>query len=266
MVLADTHCHLNFNLFQEDLARVLENAWQGGLRRILIPGVDLDTSRKAVALSARYTQLYAAVGVHPNDAQTWDEHSLAELKELAQHPKVVAIGEIGLDYYRDLVPGPLQQSVLEAQLALAAELQLPVVIHSRHSIGDVWPRLSAWHQTLVEAGSPLQHYPGVLHSFEDDIQTAKEAIQRNFFIGVTGPVTFHNAHQRQQLVAALPLESILLETDAPFLAPHPFRGKRNEPAYLPLIAEKVAELQQKPVPVVAEATYNNSTTLFSWGS
>ncbi len=265
-MFADTHCHLNFNLFQEDLAQVLESAWQRGLRRILVPGVDLDTSRQAVELSAQHAQLYAAVGVHPNDAHTWDERSLAELKELAQHPKVVAIGEIGLDYYRDLVPGPLQQSVLEAQLALAAELQLPVVIHSRQAIAAVWAHLSAWHQTLIESGNPLQHHPGVLHSFEDDVQTAQAAIQRNYFIGVTGPVTFHNAHQRQQLVAALPLESILLETDAPFLTPHPFRGKRNEPAYLPLIAEKVAELQQKPVSVVAEATYNNSTTLFSWGN
>ncbi len=179
-------------------------------------------------------------------------------------PKLVAIGEIGLDYYRDLFQA-LSSNPFGSPVGLAAELQLRWSFTAARPLLRV-AHLSAWHQTLIESGNPLQHHPGVLHSFEDDVQTAQAAIQRNYFIGVTGPVTFHNAHQRQQLVAALPLESILLETDAPFLTPHPFRGKRNEPAYLPLIAEKVAELQQKPVSVVAEATYNNSTTLFSWGN
>lgn len=265
-MFADTHCHLNFNLFHEDLAQVLENAWARGISRILIPGVDLETSRQAVEMSGLHVNLFAAVGIHPNRAMTWKEHSLAELKELAQHPKVVAIGEIGLDYYRDRVPGALQQSVLHAQLALAVETNLPVVIHSRHSLQDLLSRLLAWQEMLAKTGNPLQHRPGVLHSYEGDLESAMKAIEHNFFIGITGPVTFHNARQRQQVVAALPLESLLLETDAPFLTPHPFRGRRNEPAYLPWIAEKVAELHQKTAAEVARVTYHNSNTLFSWGN
>jgi TatD DNase family protein len=260
----DTHCHLNFNLFEADLAPVLERSWQSGVRRILMPGIDLATSRQVIELSERFPWLYAAVGIHPNDALTWDSQTLHELRLLAQHPRVLAIGEIGLDFYRDRAPRDLQQDVLLQQLALAAEIGKPVLIHTRNSLSDAWSTLETWQQQLLRDHSPLANRCGVLHSFDGDLETARMAIEHGFMIGISGPVTFKNAPDRQKLVAALPVDGLLLETDAPFLAPQPVRGRRNEPAFIPLIAEKIAELHSQSRAAVAQITTRNSERLLGW--
>lgn len=231
-----------------------------------MPGIDLETSRQVISISERHPNLYAAVGIHPNEALSWDEQTLSELRAMACHPRVLAIGEIGLDYYRDRAPRELQHQILQFQIELAAEIEKPIIIHSRESIQDLWPILSSWQSNLAHHRSPLARHPGVLHSYDGNISTALKAIEQSFMIGISGPVTFRNAPIRQELVAALPLESLLLETDAPFLTPHPMRGKRNEPAFIPLIAEKIAELHAQPRPVVAEITTRNAHRLLGWRS
>ncbi len=265
-LLTDTHCHLNLNTFQDILEPVLQRAWERGIGRILIPGIDVETSRSAIALAERHPSLYAAVGVHPGDASTWTGDTLAALRELARNPKVAAIGEIGLDYYRDRSPRPLQRQVFQAQLELAAELQLPVVIHNRESFEDVWNALSDWQARLLSAGSPLSGRPGVLHSFDGSAAAARQAIEKGFFIGISGPVTFKNARERQALVTGLPLDYLLIETDAPFLTPHPYRGRwPNEPAYVAFVAEKIAELQGLPLETILKTTWQNAAKVFKWG-
>jgi TatD DNase family protein len=264
--LTDTHCHLNLNIFGEDLPELLERAWQQGVGRILVPGIDLATSRRAVELAGQYENLFAAVGIHPGDANTWNDGSLAALRRLAYSPKVVAIGEIGLDYYRDRSPRPLQRQVFHAQLALAGELGLPVVIHNREALEDLWAALADWQERLARAGSPLAGRPGVLHSYDGPLAAAQRAIERNFFIGISGPVTFKNARERQEVAAGLPLDRCLIETDAPYLTPHPYRGRRNEPAYVASIAEKLASLHRQTLESTLQVTWENAACLFDWGA
>jgi len=186
------------------------------------------------------------------------------LRSLAQQSKVVAIGEIGLDYYRQRAPQHLQKEIFERQLELAAELGLPVIIHSRQAAKEHLNILVAWHKKLSNNNLPIANRPGGWHSFSGDIQTAITATQRGFFIGVNGPITYQNALEHQSVVSQLPLEHLLLETDAPFLPPHPFRGQRNEPAYLEVIAEKLASLHHTTPIVVARTTTQNAERLFAW--
>lgn len=239
--------------------------------RILNPGIDMASSREALALSDTYPELYAAVGVHPNSALTWDKNTLGELRELAMHPKVVAIGEIGLDYYRDRAPRDVQLRAFELQLGLAAEIDLPVVIHlrnrsveDRRAALDVLDLLTTWHAALDSSHSTLAERPGVLHSYSDSLEAAKQAVQLNFWIGITGPVTFKKAEELRKIVKALPLERLLVETDAPFLTPHPYRGKRNEPAYVRFVTEKIAQVRELPNKTVADITTENAKRLFHW--
>jgi TatD DNase family protein len=171
-----------------------------------------------------------------------------------------------LDYYRDRAPRELQRKVFERQLELAAESRLPVVIHNRQAIDHVLEQLLAWQNQLTQQGSPLANLPGVLHSYEGSLTNADQAIAGRFSIGISGPVTFRNAPDRQQLVKELPLDRILLETDAPFLAPHPHRGRRNEPAYVRLIAQKVAELHAVDLEAVAQESTRRASQLFNWGA
>ena len=265
MRLTDTHCHLNLNTFLEDLPGFLERAAQAGVARVLVPGIDLQTSRVAVELAEQHSMLYAAVGVHPGDAATWNANTLSELCDLARHPKAAAIGEIGLDYYRDRSPRPLQREVFEAQLQLAGELGLPVVVHNRDSFSDLWNMLEDWQAGLAKIGSPLAERPGVLHSFDGTLTDAQRAVEKHFAIGISGPVTFKNARERQETAAGLPLESILIESDAPYLTPQPFRGRwPNEPAYVRFVAEKIAELHQISVEAAAQITWDNAAQLFHW--
>ena len=230
----------------------------------MVPGIDLETSRQAIQLSERDPRLFAAVGVHPNDCAGWTDANLRVLRELAAHPRVRAIGEIGLDYYWEETSHELQAEVLRAQLTLAEELNLPVVIHNRESFHDLWPILEAWQQHLTQVGSALAETPGVLHSFEGEIAQAKAAVNQHFLLGISGPVTFKNARARQDLVAAMPIDALLIETDAPYLTPDPFRGRRNEPAHVVRITDKIAELQQQRLERVAAITARNASRLFRW--
>lgn len=259
----DTHCHLYFEQFDQDRQSVLSRAWDAGLVWILNPGIDLETSQAAITLAnAHPGKISAAVGIHPNFGRPWTDIILPTLREQALQPGVVAIGEIGLDYYRQHTPPDQQRTMFIAQLQLAAELNLPVIIHNRDSTSDLLVILKDWHRELVSTKNPLSHYPGVLHSYTGGLDSAKVAISMNFFIGISGPVTFKNAPERKSITQRLPLEHLLLETDAPFLAPHPHRGKRNEPAFIPLIAMEIAKLHKKTPQQIAETTYTNARKLF----
>lgn len=259
----DTHCHIDFDRFDKDRVEVLIRAWDAGLVWILNPGIDIETSKAAIDLSkSNPGKINAAVGIHPNYGKTWSAEMLEELRELSTEPEVLAIGEIGLDYYREHTPHDQQRKMFEAQLSLAEERELPIVIHNRESTQDLLDILRTWVEGLRQSNNPLASHPGVLHSFSADLETAINAVKLNFFIGISGPVTFTNAPDRKAITAEIPLEHLLLETDAPFLAPHPHRGKRNEPAFIPLIAEEIARLHKTSVVNVAETTFRNAMRLF----
>ncbi|MBN2048533.1 MAG: TatD family hydrolase [Anaerolineaceae bacterium] len=260
----DTHCHLNLDSFNEDLGDVIRRAGEQNLYRIMIPGIDLEICRSAIQFSEIFDQCYAAVGIHPNDATLWDESTLPELRKLAAHPKVRAIGEIGLDYYRDRAPADRQRAILRDQLDLAAEVNLPVIIHIREAMRDAYEILFAWQEHLAAEGHPLATLPGVLHSFPGTFEDAKPALDHHFMIGISGPVTFKKAVEKHDLAANLPLDAILLETDAPFMTPKPHRGKRNEPAYIPYIAEKIADLRETTIDEIAAHTALNAQRFFRW--
>jgi TatD DNase family protein len=263
-VLVDTHCHLDFNRYDLDRDQVLKRARNSGVRRIINPGINLESSQTVIQLSENHAEVFAAVGIHPNEALSWNSETLAQLSGLAQHHKVKAIGEIGLDYYRDRAPRALQKRIFQEQLDLAAELNLPVIIHSRESLEDVLAILEDWFHSLLETEIDLVNHPGVLHSFSGDEQAAKKAFSNNFFVGVTGPVTFRNAGGLRDIVQRLPIDNLVIETDSPFLTPHPHRGRRNEPANVKLIAEKIAELKQESYNNIAEITTANARRLFKW--
>jgi TatD DNase family protein len=270
-LLTDTHCHLNLQSFDEDRPAVVERAAQAGIGRILIPGIDLETSHSAAALAAQYLPVHAAVGIHPNDADGLPEDWLETLRNLAQHPKTAAIGEIGLDYYWDRTPKALQQRLFIEQLELARQAQLPVVVHCRDknppvgpALEDVLSILSDWQMQLKSENHPLAVRPGVLHSFSGDLRSAERAVEHGFLIGITGPLTFKKADLLRDVVASLPGGALLIETDAPFLTPHPHRGKRNEPAYVKLVAEKMAEVRHTEFEKIARLTTANAERLFHW--
>lgn len=277
MRLTDTHCHLDLNKFDPDRHLVIENAHQAQITRILIPGLTVESSRSAVALAQANSNIFAAIGVHPNDAQTWNKSSLEELHALYINQqaknKIAAIGEIGLDYYWNAAPAALQKEILKEQLDLAQELCLPVVLHLREQndvldgecARDMLQILEQWIEKLRKSQSPLVDRPGVLHSFSGSLETAQKVIELNFYIGITGPVTYKNADVRRTTVRNLPLEKLLIETDSPFLAPVPHRGKRNEPAFVRHIADKIAEIHERNPEEIAEQTTQNAEHLFAWG-
>ena len=264
ILLTDSHCHLNLSEFDHDRGMVVERARDAGIERMLIPGVNIETCREALVLADDYPEVYAAIGVHPNSAMSWEDETYCELEEMSKHPRVVAIGEIGLDYYRKGAPVELQKQVFRVQLELAGNLGLPVIIHNREASDEVQKILLAWINTFTLRKSGLVHRPGVLHSFSGDLTEARWACARNFFIGITGPVTYKNSIWMQQVARDIPLSSILIETDAPYLPPHPHRGKRNEPALVAVIAGKIAELRTIDTNEVARVTSDNAERLFGW--
>ena len=265
-MFTDTHCHLNYHSFDNDLAEVIVRTATQGVKRIMIPGIDLPACSKAIQIAEANDACYAAIGIHPNDADQWGIDTVDTLRDLAtQSNKVKAIGEIGLDYYRDRVAPQQQKEAFASQLQLARELELPIIVHIRESIAETFDMLFHWQKQLENDNHPQAFTPGILHAFPGTLEEAEIAIEHHFLIGVGGPVTFKNAKNRQEIVAALPLESIVTETDAPFLAPHPHRGQRNEPSYIPLIAAKIADLKQLPVEFVEQQTAQNAERLFHWG-
>ncbi len=258
-MLADTHCHLMWDAFADDIKDTIARALQDGINRILVPGTDIQTSRAAVELAAQFEPVYAAVGVHPHDASQWNEGIAAELRDLARSPKTVAIGEIGLDFYRNYSPAADQHTAFEAQLQIAGELGLPVVIHSRAAMDEVLETLLPWSAELS-----TRDRAGVLHAFSGDHQAALRAIAGGFYIGVAGPLTYPKASALRDVIARLPENRILIETDSPFLTPQPHRGKRNEPAFVRLVALELARVLGRDYPWAAEVTSRNAQSLFGW--
>lgn len=257
-MLVDTHCHLDFDRFDEDRDGVLWRAAEAGVARIVVPAIDLDNARTVLALAEAHEMVYAAVGVHPNSAAGWQAGWMDALRELAFHEKVVAIGEIGLDYYWERTPHAVQHEAFAAQSALAAELGLPVIVHNREASEDVLRILLA---------SPLagREAPGVLHSFSAGPEIAERALAEGFYLGFTGPLTFKKAGELRAIAASAPLDRLLVETDAPFLAPHPHRGQRNEPAYVTFVAEQLAKLHGITPEAMAAQTTENARRLFGLG-
>jgi TatD DNase family protein len=270
--LTDTHCHLDFHKFNADRDAVIARARESGLIRILVPGLNHRSSRDAVLLAEKYPDVYAAVGFHPTDLEEFSEKNFEQVREMAKHPKVVAIGEIGIDHYwvKESGKRAFQHEILKKQLAFAAEINKPVVVHMREE-NDAWSGdasqdllqiLEEWQSGLR---GPLAERPGVLHSFNGNLETAQRALALNFYIGVSGPITYKNAEEKRQIIRQLPLERMLIETDAPFLAPIPHRGGRNEPAYVRHIADKIGEIHSKSPAEIAAITTANAARLFGWG-
>jgi TatD DNase family protein len=291
-MLADTLCHLDFNKFDEDRDAVIQRAMEAGVTKILIPGLDFESSLSAIKLAESHANLFAAIGFHPTDVDKMAIDSIENLRNLfrphSESPsphgrgvrgegedKIVAIGEIGLDYYWVKEPEKriLQHQALKQQLKLAEEVNKPVIIHMREENDEWFGRasidlleiLSEWHQELCERNHPLAEKPGVLHSYNGNLETAQKALDLNFYIGVTGPVTYKNAEQKRNIIKQIPITKLLIETDAPFLTPVPHRGQRNEPAFVKVIADKIAEVHMTTLEQVAEVTTKNAHHLFGWG-
>jgi TatD DNase family protein len=258
--LVDTHAHLDSSRYDKDRAAVISRAQEAGVTQMITIGGSLEASRRALALAQEYPFLYAAVGIHPHNAVDLNGAALAELRELAQQPKVVAVGEIGLDFYRDLSPRDVQRRAFQAQLAWAAKMSKPVVIHDRDAHQEVLEILADW--AAGQARSPLAGRLGVLHTFSGDLPMAERAIELGFYLSISGPVTYQNARDLPEVVRSVPLERLMVETDCPWLAPHPHRGKRNEPAYVRLVAEQIAALRGIELAKVAQATTANARRLF----
>lgn len=268
MELVDTHCHLNFPRYNHDRAEVLRRACKAGVRRIIIPAIDLESCRQALALSAAESGIYAAVGIHPNSSGDFEESIIDELRRLAGKAKIVAVGEIGLDYHWDKSPKPRQWRAFESQLALAAQLELPVIIHSRNGRVDTAQSASEDLLSILDSWAPtapakLRGRLGVLHSFSASGQVAGRALELGFYLGFTGPITFKKADALRDVARSIPIDRLLIETDGPFLAPQQRRGKRNEPAYVRYINAKLAELHGAPVEEMARQTTSNAERLFA---
>ncbi len=257
--LIDTHTHLYFDDFQEDFEATLQRAHEANITDMILPAVDLPTSNQIVELIDQHTSLWGAVGFHPNSSFAFKPNDLDELRKLSQHRKVIAIGEIGLDYYWDKSPKETQHTVFVKQLELAAELELPVIIHNREASEDTLTILEAWVEALPAS---LKTRPGVLHSFSAPADIAERALNAGFYLGFTGPITYKNADELRHIASNVPLDRILVETDAPFLTPTPYRGKRNESAYVRLVAERLATLKQMSLDALAQATTENTLRLF----
>ncbi|MDX2160496.1 MAG: TatD family hydrolase [bacterium] len=257
--MIDTHCHLNFDGFDADRDGAIRAAAALYVDRIIIPAVDRMTTEAAHALAQQHTGIFSAAGIHPNSTAAFAPDDLIWIEQAARREKVVAIGEIGLDYHWDTSPKRVQRQAFEAQLSLAAALELPVIIHNRDAHEDVMSILETWVTTLSPA---MRENPGVLHSFSAPKSIADRAIAAGFYLGFTGPITYKNADELRRIAARVPLERILVETDAPYLTPVPHRGERNEPAFIPLIVQRLADLHVMPFDAMAQITTENAERLF----
>jgi TatD DNase family protein len=259
-MLIDSHAHINLDAFDRDREQVFARARQGGVRAIINVGLDLESSRASLEMAKQYDDVFSTVGFHPHEADKMKDEDLKVLAELAKDERVVAVGEIGLDFYRDLSARKSQTEAFKKQLDLAVELGLPVVVHCRDAHREVYKILSAWVKATLSVVGRLRR--GVIHCFSGDIEMAKQYIDIGFYISLAGSLTYPSAGELVQVAREIPLDRLLLETDAPFLAPQAYRGKRNEPAYVALIAEKVAQVRGVRREVVAEAAAKNTINLF----
>jgi len=251
-MLVDTHAHLQWASFNKDRETVISRARKVGVENIVNIGFDADGSREAIELAEKHEGVYATVGIHPHNASQLNQNFLDKLRKLSENPKVVAIGEIGLDYYRNLSPREAQKKAFEAQLTLAEELGLPVVIHDREAHTDTL-------QILLKFKGKTK---GVMHCFSGSREMAEQCVKLGFYISFAGPVTFPNSRKLHEVAEWTDLNKILLETDSPWLAPQNKRGRRNEPAFLPFIAKKIAELKGISADDLAAATTKNAKDIF----
>ncbi|WP_177503588.1 TatD family hydrolase [Anaerosinus sp.] len=248
----DSHAHLDDEKFTDDRAEVIARAKENGVTHIVNIGADMESSARSIELTQQYDMIYAAVGVHPHDAKKVIVSDYDQLAQWTRLDKVVAIGEIGLDYYYDLSPRELQREVFIRQLDVARQTHMPIVIHDRDAHGETMEILKREGKGLI----------GVVHCFAGSMEMAAELIKMGWYIGCDGPVTFKNAAKLPEIMQKIPLERLLIETDSPYLTPVPFRGKRNEPAYVRFVAEHIAVLRGIPIEEIAKATTQNVCDLF----
>lgn len=252
-MLIDTHAHIDFDDYQQDFEKVLSEAKEQGVEKIIIPGVEPSTFTRIIDLVNKYENVYGAIGIHPSDALKWTDESYDEIKTLAQNPKIVAIGEIGLDYYWDKTYIDKQKEIFIKQIEIAKELGKPVIVHDREAHGDTFEILKQTNAKEVGV---------VMHCFSGSADFAKECINEGFYVAFGGVVTFKNAKKPKAAVQTVPLETLLLETDSPFLTPEPYRGKTNHPKYVRIIAEAIAELRGVDIAQIEEQTTLNAQKLF----
>ena len=252
-MLFDTHAHMDDRAFDEDRLELIASLPTQGVALVMNPGCSLVSSRNANALSKQFDFLYAAVGSHPDAADEVNEAVLEEYRQLCRNnPKIKAIGEIGLDYHYEDIPREIQLQAFRAQMALAAELNLPVIVHEREAHAD--------GMAVVDEFPSVK---GVFHCYSGSAEMALELVKRGWYIGFTGVLTFKNARKALEVAAAIPLERLVLETDCPYMAPEPFRGKRNHPGYLYRMAERLAELRGVPVEEIHRITTENGKRLYN---
>ncbi|HXX59142.1 MAG TPA: TatD family hydrolase [Dehalococcoidales bacterium] len=258
MHLVDTHAHLDMDDFDSDREEMLARARAAGVEKIITVGIDVVSSKKAIELAEKHDRIYAAAGVHPHDASKIERADIARLRELAQHHRVVAIGEIGLDFYRNFSPKEKQVQAVNWQLDLAADLNLPVIIHARQAAGDTVNVLTEW----VKRSHTAKYMPrGVIHCFSEDETVAQQYLKLGFFISFAGYVSYPSS-KAARVAKSIPLDRIMVETDSPFLPPQQYRGKRSEPAYVAMTANVVANAIGIPVEEFARKTTENAMRLF----
>jgi TatD DNase family protein len=250
-IFADTHCHLNFEIFKNDLAEVILRAENQGITQILVPGFDIASSMQAVDLANRFPLVYAAVGIHPNEVTSWDSNSLSDLIKLCANPKVVAIGEIGLDLHRNPANIENQQKAFEQQLSIACDLKLPVLIHNRSTSNEILEILKKFK------------LKGIFHAFDGDLQILEYAIENGYFFGIGGSITYSKSKIDKQVLEQI-WNYAVFETDSPFLTPNPFRGKRNEPSNIKTIVEFSAKIINTQLYDLARMTSKNANSIFNW--
>lgn len=253
----DTHAHLFYPNFEQDAGEVIRRAKESGIDYIIVPSTDLQNAKEAISLSEKYDFIYAAVGIHPHDSKDWNNADLIELEKLSAHPKVVAVGEIGLDYFYDFSPKEKQIEAFKAQIELALKINKPIVVHNREADADMMNIIRSYKDSGLKAQ---------FHCYSGSLEDAKELVRMNHFISFTGNITFKKSDALRDVLAGLSLESIMLETDSPFMTPVPHRGKRNEPAFVRLVAEKMAEVHHLTPEDVARVTSYNVFRMFGIGS
>ena len=252
MIFYDTHAHYDDGRFDSDRETLLPELYRQGIGLINTIGTDIPSSRASIALAEQYPFIYAVVGGWPGNVGDMTEADLEEYRSMAQHKKVVAIGEIGLDYYYDDVPRDIQKHWFYRQMALAAELQMPVVVHNRDAHGDSMDMVRKWAGRVT----------GVFHCFSGSAEMAQELTKLGWYVSFTGVVTFKNARRALEAVAAVPMDRIMIETDAPYMAPVPYRGRRNHSGYVPEVAKKIAEIKGMTLEEVAKITTENGKRFF----
>ncbi|HWO93367.1 MAG TPA: TatD family hydrolase [Dehalococcoidia bacterium] len=259
--LIDTHAHPQFSAFDDDRDIVLERARAAGLQALIAVGTDIPTSEAALDLAERHDWVYATAGIHPHDAEKATHSDPYLIRTYASHPRAVAVGETGLDYYRMLSSREAQIALFRAHLVIAGGIGRPVVVHSRSAADDTWDILCEWAAGLDRDGRE-QRPIGVMHCFEGDLAQAERYVSIGFLISIPGPVTYPNAARRQEVAAGLALDAMVVETDCPYLTPQRYRGHRNEPAYLVETVQTIASLRSQSPAEIAQATSANASRLF----